>query len=189
MSERDALLRAICDNPDDDTARLVFADWLQEHGDEERAEFIRLQIQLSRGNYRPSEEAKLKRRLKKLNVHTASWKLEFPKAEHVAFRRGFIERACLLNGNDLERVIATAPLQYVWVRGVVDLIAALKVPGIDRVDCLDLESASIREVDIETFLETEWPIRSKRLLLPSAQDELRDRVLARFRGWAWIKPP
>jgi uncharacterized protein (TIGR02996 family) len=48
MSERDAFLRAICENPDDDTPRLVFADWLQENGDEARAEFIRVQIEAAR---------------------------------------------------------------------------------------------------------------------------------------------
>ncbi|MBP3960336.1 TIGR02996 domain-containing protein [Gemmata sp. G18] len=50
MNEREALLRAICDNPDDDTPRLVFADWLQEHGDEAQAEFIRTQIAVARGS-------------------------------------------------------------------------------------------------------------------------------------------
>jgi len=37
-------LRAICTDPEDDTVRLVFADWLDENGDPERAEFIRLQV-------------------------------------------------------------------------------------------------------------------------------------------------
>lgn len=45
--EQGAFLDAIIRNPDDDTVRLVYADWLQENGDEERAEFIRLQILLS----------------------------------------------------------------------------------------------------------------------------------------------
>ena len=36
-------LAAISANLDDDTPRLVFADWLQENGDEPRAEFIRIQ--------------------------------------------------------------------------------------------------------------------------------------------------
>lgn len=44
MSDRAAFIRAILDSPDDDTARLVFADWLEEHGEPERAEFIRAQI-------------------------------------------------------------------------------------------------------------------------------------------------
>jgi uncharacterized protein (TIGR02996 family) len=47
MTDRDALLRAICENPDDDAPRLVYADWLDEHGDPEQAEFIRLQLELS----------------------------------------------------------------------------------------------------------------------------------------------
>jgi uncharacterized protein (TIGR02996 family) len=41
-------LRAICEAPDDDAPRLVFADWLDETGDPDRAEFIRLQIRLAR---------------------------------------------------------------------------------------------------------------------------------------------
>ncbi|VTT97390.1 repeat-companion domain-containing protein : Repeat-companion domain protein OS=Isosphaera pallida (strain ATCC 43644 / DSM 9630 / IS1B) GN=Isop_0392 PE=4 SV=1: LRR_7: LRR_6 [Gemmataceae bacterium] len=43
------LLRAVCESPDDDTPRLVFADWLDEHGDPERAEFIRVQVEIARG--------------------------------------------------------------------------------------------------------------------------------------------
>jgi uncharacterized protein (TIGR02996 family) len=49
MNEREALLRAVCENPDDDTPRLVFADWLQENGEEARAEFIRLQCRWAQG--------------------------------------------------------------------------------------------------------------------------------------------
>lgn len=41
-------LDAIRADVEDDTARLVFADWLQENGDEARAEFIRIQIELFR---------------------------------------------------------------------------------------------------------------------------------------------
>jgi uncharacterized protein (TIGR02996 family) len=44
MTDRDALLVAIHATPDDDAPRLVFADWLDEHGEPERAEFIRLQV-------------------------------------------------------------------------------------------------------------------------------------------------
>ena len=48
MTDGDALLAAILAEPDDDTARLVYADWLQEQGDEGRAEFIRVQCELAR---------------------------------------------------------------------------------------------------------------------------------------------
>lgn len=43
MTDREALLRAVIANPLDDTPRLVMADWLDEHGEAELAEFIRLQ--------------------------------------------------------------------------------------------------------------------------------------------------
>ena len=47
MTEREAFLAAICAAPDEDLPRLVFADWLDEHGEPERAEFIRLQCELA----------------------------------------------------------------------------------------------------------------------------------------------
>lgn len=43
LSQHEAFLRAIFDAPDDDTPRLVYADFLQENGDEARARFIRWQ--------------------------------------------------------------------------------------------------------------------------------------------------
>jgi uncharacterized protein (TIGR02996 family) len=51
VDDRQALLLAAIANPEEDTPRLVLADWLEEHGDEHdqaRAEFIRLQCQIAR---------------------------------------------------------------------------------------------------------------------------------------------
>ena len=45
-AEQAALLAAIVSHPDDDAPRLVYADWLQEHDDEEQAQFIRDSIAL-----------------------------------------------------------------------------------------------------------------------------------------------
>ena len=47
MSQHAGFLRAILDDPDDDGVRLVYADWLDEHGQPERAEFIRVQCELA----------------------------------------------------------------------------------------------------------------------------------------------
>lgn len=47
MSDRAALLAAIRQFPDNDAPRLIFADWLDEHGEGERAEFIRVQCDLA----------------------------------------------------------------------------------------------------------------------------------------------
>ena len=43
LSQHEAFLRAIFDAPEDDTQRLVYADFLQENGEEDRAAFIRWQ--------------------------------------------------------------------------------------------------------------------------------------------------
>lgn len=48
MPEESSFLRTICDRPDDDLPRLVYCDWLDENGQPERAEFIRIQIELSK---------------------------------------------------------------------------------------------------------------------------------------------
>ncbi len=45
--DADALLRAIVRHPDDDTPRLVYADWLQENGRAEEGEFLRVQCYLA----------------------------------------------------------------------------------------------------------------------------------------------
>lgn len=46
--EFESLLRAVFDHPDDDTARLVFADFLDERGETVRATLIRVQCEMDR---------------------------------------------------------------------------------------------------------------------------------------------
>src|SRR5262245_25150970 len=48
MSEEDGFLAAIKASPEDDAPRLVYADWLDEHGRHEQAESIRLEGQYRR---------------------------------------------------------------------------------------------------------------------------------------------
>ena len=48
MSDRDALLAAIRAHPDEDTPRLVFADFLDENDEPARAAFVRAQVELAR---------------------------------------------------------------------------------------------------------------------------------------------
>jgi uncharacterized protein (TIGR02996 family) len=40
-------IRAIIENPEDSTARLIYADWLEENGKEDYAEFIRVQCRMA----------------------------------------------------------------------------------------------------------------------------------------------
>src|SRR4051812_3894228 len=46
--EEEALIAAVCDDPDDDVPRLVYADWLDEHGRPEYAELIRVTVRVER---------------------------------------------------------------------------------------------------------------------------------------------
>lgn len=46
MNDGQALYKAICENPDEDTPRLVYADWLEEQGEHEYAQYIRWNISI-----------------------------------------------------------------------------------------------------------------------------------------------
>ena len=96
MSSREArgFLAAICSNPEDDTARLVFADWLDEQGNAPRAEFIRVQVERAA---LPEWDARRVRLLMReralLAQHEAAWRAELPAVRGVTwgpFRRGFV---------------------------------------------------------------------------------------------------
>lgn len=50
---RESFLRAICEQPDDNVVRLVFADWLDENGESERAAFIRWHLNYRLTSFRP----------------------------------------------------------------------------------------------------------------------------------------
>lgn len=54
MNDIRALTLAIASQPDEDTPRLVAADWYDENGQPERAEFIRDQVQLARETISPT---------------------------------------------------------------------------------------------------------------------------------------
>src|SRR5262245_38647966 len=109
MNERDALLKAICENPDDDTPRLVFADWLQENGDEAYAEFIRTQVRFAELlRHAAPDTENLARRARELWLqYGVKWRAELPVVSgltwHDAFFRGFVEQATIASDTELVR--------------------------------------------------------------------------------------
>jgi uncharacterized protein (TIGR02996 family) len=128
MSEREAFLKAIAANPADDTARLVFADWLDER-DDPLGEFIRLQIQLDRKPKRPRSGTLVAREKELLKAHQAEWlgrlaAAERSRAFEPTFRRGFVDSATIHGrvvadyADDLRRQCpGLAELDVVGVRG------------------------------------------------------------------------
>jgi uncharacterized protein (TIGR02996 family) len=94
MSEQDDFLPAVLERPDDDTLRLVYADWLQERGDP-RAEFIRVQVALARMAADDSQLGTLRARERDLlEEHAQDWCAPLGlDLEQCEFRRGFVEAA------------------------------------------------------------------------------------------------
>lgn len=56
MTDEAALLAAVIADPDDDTVRLAMADWWDENGQPERAEFCRVQVELARMPEHPPKD-------------------------------------------------------------------------------------------------------------------------------------
>lgn len=119
MTDRDALLAAVIAAPDDDAPRLILADWYEENGEPERAEFVGAQIAEYRLTERlaelpipgPQEETNrlawlMSRSRELLNDHDYWDCLPFPSYPLLVgvppagrngrlFRRGFVESVTL----------------------------------------------------------------------------------------------
>src|SRR5947209_2160289 len=89
-----ALHQAICASPDDDTPRLRLADWLDENGEPERAELIRVQCRLAHTAEDADDRPNLEERSTALlERHRDTWVAPLRSEEScvLEFRRGFPE--------------------------------------------------------------------------------------------------
>jgi uncharacterized protein (TIGR02996 family) len=139
MTQDDAFLQAILEDPDDDTPRLVYADWLDEHGDADRAEFIRVQCELARLESQeiqdPQTQARVKalvvRQIALLETHRETWTWPLPKwarRRWCGFERGFVATVNISAELFLQRgaeLFRAAPVRHLALDGVGDSGAAL----------------------------------------------------------------
>src|SRR5271155_2098705 len=94
-NDGDALRQTILAQPDDDLARLVYADWLDENGQPDRAAFVRAQVRAAQAEpHSPDARRHAATAEKLLDVNWGAW-TKYPgqcvlKWE---FRRGFVEHA------------------------------------------------------------------------------------------------
>src|SRR5262245_58149635 len=111
----EAFLQAINAEPDEDAHRLVFADWLDDNGQPERAEFIRVQCALTKlgpDDRRPPDLVKRETAL--YQAHHQTWFNELPGWARprgyglFTFRRGFVAQ-----------ILCTARQ---WIKGVDKLV-------------------------------------------------------------------
>jgi uncharacterized protein (TIGR02996 family) len=93
MSIDDEFIQTIIASPDDDTPRLVYADWLDEQADP-RGEFIRIQIELAKMAHDDPRRWDLELRQGRL-MRWYGWQWWFmpfdPSSVRPTFRRGFPE--------------------------------------------------------------------------------------------------
>jgi uncharacterized protein (TIGR02996 family) len=153
----------ICQNPSDDAPRLIYADWLDDHNDPARAEFIRVQCELARLDPNDlSRPALIEREAALLAAHEPTWRAALPDIPGVCwghFARGFVAEMIPRTVADLERnatvIFATQPVEELQLRnpearteGLLPNLASLPEP--ERWTSLVLDNYNLRR-DIAWF--------------------------------------
>src|SRR5688572_2032706 len=90
VTHDDAFLEDVAEHPDDDAPRLIYADWLEDHDDRDRAEFIRVQCERAHLHREDPRGEELERREQQLlREHGEEWAADFrPYVTDWQFRRG-----------------------------------------------------------------------------------------------------
>jgi uncharacterized protein (TIGR02996 family) len=169
MSMEQAFLDDILANPDDDVPRLVYADWLEEHGGPHgaaRAEFIRVQCELARLPVDDDRRGDLESRDTQLLArYRKGWAGSLRHCvKNWEFHRGFVEavklpaRTFLKRGKELFRL---APIRGLHLVNVADHAAALaESEYLQRIKSLTLaESVAFRTTESFSSGRTSWPDR------------------------------
>jgi uncharacterized protein (TIGR02996 family) len=166
VSEQHALLAAILADPSDDLPRRVYADWLDDHGGRPgaaRAEFIRLQLELSHPPRDPERVRLLTQRQMALYQQYGVMWLEdvpVPLRGSVSFRRGFIHefrgKARAFFQDDPERFWQIAPAQELALAGATPahLETLATASGLARLTHLELTAAELPAKAVAGLLES-----------------------------------
>jgi uncharacterized protein (TIGR02996 family) len=126
MTPEDGFLSDICEHPEEDGARLVYADWLDDHRQPERAEFIRVQCELAGlPDHDPRGKELVARGRALLRKHEAAW-LGPLRAwlSRWEFRRGLVEEMALKAQTLLKHadvLFRLAPIRHADVHKAVRL--------------------------------------------------------------------
>ncbi len=165
-SDGDALFRAVCETPADDTPRLVYADWLEEHFKLARAELIRLQCEAwSLCPDYPTPTARRERASVLLQTHGDRWYAELPQPSDVVwsslFVRGFVDTVRVFVGKDvaacLNPLFAATPLQHLSVSSIAQeqLAELFALPQLGRLATLWLSVSRDSAEAYKTIAEAE----------------------------------
>ncbi len=154
MSPEEAFLSAIDEDFDDDTPRLIYADWLEEQGGQDqidKATFIRAQIELARVGPGDAPKPVLQRCADRLQQKwQRKWIPEgFPGEDRwFVFRRGFLDDIHLSNRQfvqEAEFLSSQLPRIAKLYAQETDLHLLATAPHLERVHALDLWRSNVRE--------------------------------------------
>ena len=123
----DAFLRAIIADPDDDLPRLVYADFLDETGDPDRAEFVRVQCRLAETEEHDPHFRELEdREHTLLAANEGKWFREREGLNEWVWRRGFVDEVADSDSNReaSETLFAAQPIRR-WNIQTRDVHSAL----------------------------------------------------------------
>jgi uncharacterized protein (TIGR02996 family) len=169
-----AFLDDIVANIDDDTPRLVYADWLDEHGQPERAEFIRAQVELERLPMDSPARPGLEERAEDLLTESEErWLAPVPaQLLRWTWRRGFLETVEFDgpgSAADMVRLCAAHPLaETQWSAPAEVLLPGLDMPEIAELPFLHLSSGYRPERFVEGLAGRQAPANLTGLTLPGA---------------------
>jgi uncharacterized protein (TIGR02996 family) len=185
MPDRPAFLRVICERPEDDAPRLVYADWLEEEGECAQSQFIRVQCELQRSDLDKDRERELvKTEDKLLRRFEKQWRKQLPQnlgwVWEGNFVRGFLDSLTLepIGFQDFlisaRTLFQAVPLQRltIFMPTAQDLIAFAELP----------EAELLRELTLlghDQHYSSRWhPIRSFPALRQPREASLEDVVEA-----------
>jgi len=158
MNARDGLLDAIRADSEADEPRLILADWLEDHGQAERGELIRLQVVLSRLSEHHEARPEIEARVRGLLLlHQPKW-VDAPGGEW-QFRRGFAESL-----NVTSRLLLQRPELFLGSGLVRELRVQLtephhlalltNEPGLSQVRSLTLAGERIGRRGLESLFDS-----------------------------------
>jgi len=162
MNEHEPFLKGILAQPDDDTRRLVYADWLEERGDQ-RCELIRLQCALDKLPVGPEREELDERALQLMEAEVQSPGPLVQLGERLQIQNGYVENVTfgprnLLGRSDIPFRASSFQTERL-AKTPVFLRLLSAVPFLWREDSLEVRHSELGAADVQLLASSIYASR------------------------------